>query len=79
MKRTVEVEFEVTPQEAAVIFSDGGAMWQVEFFNRLAEDVEQRYKGGIVGFIMQMQYVVNTNELTPEAKRIMAIIGEYSA
>lgn len=79
MKKTVDVEIDISPEDAVMAFSDGGDDWQARFFNMLAEDVEHGYANGAAGFAMQMQYVANTGELTPGARWIMAIIGEYAS
>jgi hypothetical protein len=71
MKKLIELQFEVTPEELANAFWDMNGIEQAQFFNHL---------GGItVGHRDYQLYCISTApNLTEEGRSVMRSIGDYS-
>lgn len=66
---TKQVSIVPTPEECANEFASAGSAWQVRFFNTLAQR----------SFWEEQLYHVTKDEaLTPEARKLMNLIGVYS-
>ena len=76
LTRTISVT--VTPAEAARLFACFNSTDQAHFFNSLALHIEAHYPNKIGSWAMQLQYVTDDPALTPAARNVMEIIGEYA-
>lgn len=74
VEKLVNVKLDLTPSEIADLFCDMDNNEQAEFFNKIGSNVQS----WIHPFVFQLQTVVDTCSLTPEAKQVMFEIGEYS-
>jgi hypothetical protein len=74
LKKQLNLDIDVNPQEVAYLFQSMDDTEQAEFFNHLADYV----KTWGSPFCFQMQSVINNGTLTSEAKSIMKDIGDYS-
>lgn len=69
-----QVEVQLTPTEIASLFCNMNSQQQCQFFNQIAEEVnEWEYN-----FSIQLQSIVDDTTLTPSGRLIMALIGEFS-
>jgi hypothetical protein len=66
---TKQVSVYPTPEECANEFANAGSVWQVRFLNALA---------GHAFWEAQLYYVTKDEALTPEARKLMNLIGAYS-
>lgn len=73
---TKTFDVNLTPKDLAAYFATMTEKDQAIFFNSLAEEVDT-WPGGCSAFSMQLQSVVDTRELSPAAKQIVAKIGQY--
>lgn len=72
--RRPKVELELSPYDVAKLFCDMDGDDQARFFNHVKEiSDEWKYE-----FVMQLQYVTDSKELTNDGRSIMSQIGEYS-
>jgi len=69
-----QVDVEVTPEDAAIIFCSSDGEEQARFFNEVAR-LASSWKNP---FCFQMQTCSDNSVLTQEGRYIMRIIGEYS-
>ena len=75
IKRVIETNIELNPQELAKLFCDFGDVSQADFFN----EVYQLTCGWNNSLSMQLQYVTDCKRLTAGGRSVMSKIGEYSA
>lgn len=73
IKRQIEVELNITPEELAKVFCEFDCTKQAQFFNAIADEV----KTWEYSFPFQMSFVSSDDALLPKGKSIMQIIGEY--
>jgi len=74
IKRNVDLEFNLNPQELAEEFCNMGDNEQAIFFNEIANISDKWDKQ----FCFQLQAITNSKELTNEGRAIMESIGNYS-
>ena len=74
IKRNLEIEISISPQELAKEFCDLTDDEQAEFFNEIAEI----FLSWDTQFIFQLQYIVDSKKITKQALQIMTTIGEYA-
>jgi len=68
MRRQVNIDVAPTPDELADALAEMDSRAQARFFNRL---------GKRDFWPLQLQYIVDTKELTSEGRHIMGLIGDY--
>lgn len=73
MKKEIQIEINLTPEELAFEFSEMDDRQQALFFNALAMYVKKWQKQ----FCFQLEAIIENEELTIEGKNIMGYIGEY--
>lgn len=71
IKRNIEVEVRLTPEELAGEFWSMGGDEQALFFNKLGDLAQHRLP-------MQLQYVQDSTNLNQEGRYAMRAIGNYS-
>jgi hypothetical protein len=74
MKKTVEVEIEVSPKELATVFCEMNANEQAEFFNQVALISDS----WVAPFCFQLQYITESELLADNGRDVMEAIGDYS-
>lgn len=74
MKKTFEVDVNLTPEELASIWCNMKDGEQAAFFSEIGLLVEE----WDVGFCFQLQYITDNETLTDSGRRIMEQIGEYA-
>ena len=74
MKKKIEVEFTISPLEAATAFCQMSEIEQADFFNHIAKDVVS----WPMAFDFQMSRVEIAANLSNEARAIMKCIGDYA-
>ena len=75
MKITKTIEVDITPSEMAKIFASENELYQSEFLNELAAQVDTWDKP----FCFQLQSITDCVILSDDARNIMKQIGEYSS
>jgi hypothetical protein len=74
IKRNINAEIELTPNELAFEFCEMNADEQADFFNLIA----LLSASWDAPFCFQSQSITDSKKLTTEGRAIMASIGEYS-
>lgn len=76
--RTIKINLDICPAEAAQIFAEFDSGQMAAFFNELAAYIDKTYTCATGSFCMQLQSVTDDPALTHDARHIMTLIGEYA-
>jgi hypothetical protein len=75
MKREIEIDIDLSPEELAIELAKMDGDQQARFFNALAiQDVDWQFS-----WPMQLQLVTDSSELRSIGRDMMSMIGEYSS
>ena len=74
IKRNIDIEISVTPDELAVLFSCMSSLEQAQFFNATAQAMQK----WDTPYIFQLESITQEKTLTNDARVLMDMIGEYS-
>lgn len=66
----------ITPRMIGRVFADLSDDHQVDFLNAVAERIAEW--PGHCGFLMQLQWITDSDLLTKQARSLMRSIGEYA-
>jgi diadenosine tetraphosphate (Ap4A) HIT family hydrolase len=75
LRKSIDVEFNVTPRSVAELFCGMADDEQAEFFNEVSAIVKREWDAS---FAVQMHAVGERTNLTDAGRTVMHIIGEYS-
>tara|TARA_R110002096_G_scaffold399999_1_gene596505 strand:- start:25 stop:276 length:252 start_codon:yes stop_codon:yes gene_type:complete len=75
IKRNIDINLVLTPQEIAFGFCNLHSDSQAEFFNEVAKIT----KTWSSHFVFQLQGITDEDCLTKDGRKIMSEIGEYSS
>lgn len=74
IKRRIDVELDLTPDELAAVFCGMDGEQQAGFFNAIAKYSDL----WPAPFPFQVQAIVDSLTYTEDARRIMRVLGEYA-
>ena len=74
IKRQIDIDVRLTPQEMAFEFCNMSDAEQAAFFNELAR-ITEKWRHPLC---MQLQYLADNETLTTAARAVMIQIGEYA-
>lgn len=72
-----QVEIEPTIQDVAKIFIYSTSREQAKFFNAIADEVMENWSNQMGDLAIQLQYIINSENLSKEAKDVMNLMAEY--
>ncbi len=67
-------DIDISPEQLAEEFCNMSCHQQARFFNAVHEVTKD---WTVVGFVMQLQGVIDSPEFTAEARSVMKLIGDY--
>ncbi len=73
VKKTIDLELDVTPEDVAKLFCDMDEVDQAKFFNEVSIITEDENWC----LPMQLQFIIDSPVLTRGGRSVMELIGEY--